>query len=150
MGYFINIIFFNFLLDIFFIYISNTTLKVPYTLAAPCSSTHPLMLPGPGIPLYWGIWSSQDQEPLLPLMAVSSATYATRDTVLGELLVSSYCCSPYRIADPFSSLGTFSSSSIGGPVLHPIADCASTSVFARPQHCLTRDSYIGVLSAKSC
>ena len=30
---------------------------------------------------------------------------------------------PYRVADPFSSLGTFSSSSIGGPVFHPIADC---------------------------
>jgi hypothetical protein len=37
--------------------------------------------------------------------------------------VSSYCCSTYRFADPFSSLGTFSSSSIGGPVFHPIDDC---------------------------
>jgi hypothetical protein len=37
--------------------------------------------------------------------------------------VSSYCCSTYRVADPFSNLGTFSSSSIGGPVIHPIADC---------------------------
>jgi hypothetical protein len=27
------------------------------------------------------------------------------------------------VADPFSSLGTFSSSSIGRPVIHPIADC---------------------------
>ena len=39
------------------------------------------------------------------------------------VLVSSYCCSTYRVADPFSSLGTFSSSSIGGPVFHPIDDC---------------------------
>jgi hypothetical protein len=39
------------------------------------------------------------------------------------VLVSSYCCSNYRVADPFSSLGTFSSSSIGGPLFHPIADC---------------------------
>jgi hypothetical protein len=30
---------------------------------------------------------------------------------------------PYMVADPFSSLGTFSSSSIGGPVFHPIDDC---------------------------
>jgi hypothetical protein len=29
----------------------------------------------------------------------------------------------YSVADPLSSLGTFSSSSIGDPVLHPIADC---------------------------
>jgi hypothetical protein len=39
------------------------------------------------------------------------------------LLVSSYFCSSYEVTDPFSSLGTLSSSSIGGPVFHPIADC---------------------------
>jgi hypothetical protein len=39
------------------------------------------------------------------------------------VLVSSWCCSTYRVADSFSSLGTFSSSSIGGPVFHPIDDC---------------------------
>ena len=39
------------------------------------------------------------------------------------VLVSSYCCSTYRVADPFSSLGTFSSFSIGGPVFHLIDDC---------------------------
>ena len=38
------------------------------------------------------------------------------------VLISSYCCSTYRLADPFSSLGTFSSSSIGGPLFHPIDD----------------------------
>jgi hypothetical protein len=59
----------QFLIDIFFIYISNGIPKFSYTLPPPCSPTHPLQLPGPGIPLYWGIWSSQDQGPLLPLMA---------------------------------------------------------------------------------
>jgi hypothetical protein len=39
------------------------------------------------------------------------------------VLVSSYCCSTYRVVDPFSSLGTFSSSSTGGPVFHTIHDC---------------------------
>jgi hypothetical protein len=39
------------------------------------------------------------------------------------VLVSSYCCFAYMVADPFSSLGTFSSSCIEGPVFHPIADC---------------------------
>jgi hypothetical protein len=39
------------------------------------------------------------------------------------VLVSSYCCSFYRIADPFSSLGTFSSSSIGSSVFHRIDGC---------------------------
>jgi hypothetical protein len=37
-------------------------------------------------------------------------------------MTSSYCCSTHRVAVPFISLGTFSSSSIGGPVFHPIAD----------------------------
>ena len=49
-------------------------------------------------------------------------TYAARDKSSG-VLVSSYCCSTYRVAVPFSSLGAFSSSSIGGPVVHSIADC---------------------------
>jgi hypothetical protein len=40
----------------------------------------------------------------------------------GGVLVSSYCCSTYSIADPFSSLGAFSSFSIGGPVFHLIDD----------------------------
>jgi hypothetical protein len=40
-----------------------------------------------------------------------------------EVLVSSYCCSTYRVADPCSSLGTFSSNSIRGPVFHPLDDC---------------------------
>ena len=39
------------------------------------------------------------------------------------VLVSSYCCSTYRVAYPFSSLGAFSSFSIGGLVIHLIDDC---------------------------
>jgi hypothetical protein len=35
---------------------------------SPCSPANPLPLPGLGIPLYWGLEPSQDQEPLLPLM----------------------------------------------------------------------------------
>ena len=45
----------TFLLDIFFIYISNAIPKVPYTLPLPFSPTHSLPLLGSGIPLYWGI-----------------------------------------------------------------------------------------------
>jgi hypothetical protein len=41
----------------------------------------------------------------------------------GGVPVSSYGFSTYRIADPFSSLCTLSSSSIGDPVTHPIANC---------------------------
>jgi hypothetical protein len=61
-------------LDIFFIYISNV---IPFPSfpsenplfppLSPCSPTHPLLISGPGIPLYWGTEPSQDQG-LLPLM----------------------------------------------------------------------------------
>jgi hypothetical protein len=49
-------------------------------------------------------------------------TFAAKDKSSREL-VSSYCCSTYRVAVPFNSLGNFSSSSIRGRVTHPIADC---------------------------
>jgi hypothetical protein len=42
----------NFVLDIFFIYISSAIPKVPYNLPLPCSPNHPLPLLSPGIPLY--------------------------------------------------------------------------------------------------
>ena len=44
------------------------------------------------------------------------------ETQAQEVLVSSYFCSTYRVADPFRPLGAFCCSSIGGPVLHPIDD----------------------------
>ena len=69
-------------------------------------------------------------------------TYAARDKSSG-VLVSAYCCSTYRVADPFSSLGTFSSSSIGGPVIHPIADCE------HPLLCLLGPSIVSQETATS-
>ena len=38
------------------------------------------------------------------------------------VLISSYWCSSYGASNPFSSLGTFSTSSIGGHLFHPIDD----------------------------
>ena len=44
--------------------------KTPYQIPPfPCSPTHPLPRPCPGIPLDWGIEHSQDQGPLLSLMS---------------------------------------------------------------------------------
>jgi hypothetical protein len=57
-------------------------------------------------------------------------------------MVSSYYCSTYRVVDPFSSLGTFSSSSIGGPVIHPIADCEHPLLC--PRQLLQKQYLIGV------
>jgi hypothetical protein len=65
----------SFLLDMFFIYISNVILFPSFPSenrlsppTSPWSPTHPIQLPGPGIPLYWGIEPSQNQGLLLPLM----------------------------------------------------------------------------------
>jgi hypothetical protein len=54
-GFLFIYLFIFLLLDMFFIYISNPIPKVSYTLPLPCSLTHPLLLLGPGIPLYWDI-----------------------------------------------------------------------------------------------
>jgi hypothetical protein len=60
-----------FLLDISFIYISNVITFPGFPSenplspsSSPCAPTHPLLLPGPGIPLHWGTEPSQDQGPL--------------------------------------------------------------------------------------
>jgi hypothetical protein len=45
------------------------------------------------------------------------------ETQFCEVLVSSSCWSSYRVADPFSSLGTFSRSFFRGPMIHPIDEC---------------------------
>jgi hypothetical protein len=46
-----------------------------------------------------------------------------QDTRALGVLVSSYCCSSYGAANPFSSLGTFSRSFIGDPVISPMDGC---------------------------
>jgi hypothetical protein len=89
------------------------------------SPTYPLPLLGPGVPLYRGIYSLHDQWASLSSDGLLGhlLIHMQLETLALGVLVSSYCCSTYRVADPFSSLDTFSSSSIGGPVIHPIADC---------------------------
>ena len=66
------------------------------------------------------------------------------------VLVGSYC-STYRVGDPFSSLGTFSSSSIGGPVFHPIADCEHPLLCLPGTSIASQETAIsGSFPAKSC
>ena len=113
----------NILLGIFLIYISNAIPKVPYALLPTPLPTHSHFCPwhSPVLghvkfacPMGLSFHSWSTRPPF--------DTYAARDKS-SKVLVSSYCCSIYRVAVPFSSLGTFSSSCIGGPVIHPIADC---------------------------
>jgi hypothetical protein len=100
--------YFIFLLGIFLVYIFNAIPKVPIP-------TPPL--PYPPTPPFWP-WHS----PVLGHIKFASPmglslqwwptrpsfdTYAARDKSF-RILVSSHCCSTYRVAVPFSSLGNFS------------------------------------------
>jgi hypothetical protein len=57
-----------FKLYIFFIFISNAIPKAPYPLSPPCSPTHPLLLPGPGIPRTGAYDLHKTKGPLLPFI----------------------------------------------------------------------------------
>jgi hypothetical protein len=61
-------LFFVYLLGIFFIHNSNAIPKVPYSLP-PCSSTYPLPLLGPGVPLYGAYKVCKTKGPFFPMMA---------------------------------------------------------------------------------
>ena len=67
--------------------------------------------------LLLGMLSFSLNRPFVQLESMGAKDKSSR------VLVSSYCCSTYRVAVPYSSLGNFSSSSIRGRVTHPIADC---------------------------
>ena len=115
----------NFLLDIFIICISKAIQKSP-TLPSPA------LVPNPPTPASWPwcspvlghiIFARPRASPHNDVQLVHLLLHMQLETQALVVLVSSNCCSTYRVVDPFSSLGTFSSSFIRGPVFHPIDDC---------------------------
>ena len=121
-----------FVLDTFFIYISNV-IPFPSFLSkkSPILSPLPLLLKPPS-PASWPwhspilghiIFTRPRASPPIDGRLGHFLIHMQLEAQLWEVRVSSYCCSTYRLADPSSSLGTFSSSSTGGPVFHPIDDC---------------------------
>jgi hypothetical protein len=122
--YFLN----EFLLDIFFIYISNVIPKVPYTLSSPPHT----LFPNPPTPASWSwhspvlghmIFAGPRASRLIDGQLGHPLLHMQLETQVCGVLVSSYCWSSYRIADPFSSMSTFSSSFFRGPVSQPVNDC---------------------------
>ena len=134
-------LFISFSFFLFIRYFLYLLFNLLYPSPSPCSPTHPLLLSCPGIPLHWGMEPSQDQGPFLPVMSnkailcyICSWSHGSLHVYslvgvfyfiffpLGDLgvLVGSYCCSSYGAAIPFSSVGLFSTSSIGYPVLSPM------------------------------
>jgi hypothetical protein len=97
----------------------------------PIPSSPPALLPNPSTPASWPWHSSvlghmiflrpRDSPPIDGLLG-HPQLHMQQETQFCGVLVSSYCWSSYRVADPFISLGTFSSSFIRGPVFHPIDD----------------------------
>jgi hypothetical protein len=114
----------SFLLDIFFNYISYAILKVPYTLPRPALQPNHSCFLALAFTCTGHIISTRPRaSPLNNGWLGHLLLHMQLETRALGVLVSSYCCSSYTVADTFSSLGTLSSSSIGGPVIHPIDDC---------------------------
>jgi hypothetical protein len=146
------LIVFHFFSRIFIRYLFNLHFqcypKVPHTLPHPLP--HPPTLTSwpwrspvlRHIKLAWPMGLSFHWEPTRR----SSDTYAARDTSSGENWLVDMVVPPIGLQIPTAPWVLSLDPSLGpcDPSNSP------TSVFARPRHSLTRDSYIWVLSAKSC
>jgi hypothetical protein len=139
-----------FLLDIFFIYISNAIPKVPYTLP-PCLAPQPthscflaLAFPYKGHIIFARPRASPSNDGQLGILLL----HMQLETLTLGALVSLYCCSTYRVEDLFSSLNTFSSSFTGGHLFHLIDDCEHPLLYL-PGTGIASQETIRVLSAKS-
>jgi hypothetical protein len=141
-----SFIVFNFLLDIFFIYISNVipfpgipskkTLPLPPPHAYQPTHSHFLAQSIPYIghrtftgPRAFPPIDDRLDHPLLHIQlelwippCVFFGWWFSLRELLG-VLVSSYCCFFYGAGNPFTNLGTFSSSSIRDPMLSPMYGC---------------------------
>jgi hypothetical protein len=94
--------------------------------------TPPALLPNPPSPASWPWYSSVLGSIIFPRPRASLPNagwlghlqlHMQLETRALRVLVSPYCFSSYRVADSFSSLGTFSRSFISYPVFNPIDGC---------------------------
>ena len=69
--------------------------KAPIRSPSPCSPTHPLLLPCPGISLYWGIKPSQDQaSPPIDVWQGHSLLHMHLETWVPPCVLFGWCFSP--------------------------------------------------------
>jgi hypothetical protein len=136
----------------------------PFLVSSPKIPLYPLpspLFPIPPTPASWPwnspivghiIFTRPRSSPPIDGQLGHPLPHMQLETQALRVLVSSYCCSSYRVADPFSSLGTFSNSFAGDPVLHPIDDCEHPLLYLPGTGIASQKtaSYIRVLSAKSC
>jgi hypothetical protein len=103
---------------------------IPFPL--PLITNPPTPVSCSSIPLHWGIEPSQDQGPLLSLIfhkailcyiSVWSLGSLHVYSLVGGLVPGSSGISPMGLQTPFSSLGPFSRSFIGDPVLSSMDGC---------------------------
>ena len=133
-----NYHFLYFFFSFFFYYLNNFFLYLQFK-CYPKSPLYPpslpTLLPNPPTPTSWPwhspvlghiIFSRPRASPPNNGGLVHPLLHMQQETRAQGVLISSYCCFSYRVTEPFSSLGTFSSSSIGVPVFHPIDDCEQT------------------------
>jgi len=147
-----------FLLIILFTYISNVNPLPSFPSANPLFHTpspyfyegaptpiHPLLPHHPSISLHWSIQPSLDQRPSLPLMPdkailcyICSWNHGSLHvySLVGGLVLRSsgglvgwYCCSSYRVINPFISFNPSPNSSIGVPTLSPMVGCKHSPLY---------------------
>jgi hypothetical protein len=98
-----------------------------------------ITFPRPGLPLHWGITSSQDQGPLFPLMSDKvifcyiwgwghgsfHVYFLFGGFVPGSSggLIHWYCCSSDGVVNTLSSFSPFSNSPVGDPMHSPMVGC---------------------------
>jgi hypothetical protein len=98
-----------------------SSLKIPYTLPLLANPPTPASWPWHCPILGHIIFTRPRASPPIDGRLSHRLIHMQLETRALGLLVSSYCCSSHRVADPFSFLGTFSST--GYPILHLIDDC---------------------------
>jgi hypothetical protein len=125
--YYLSFIFIRYFLHLYFkCYPQSPLYPPPALLSNPLT---PTFCPWHTPVLGYMIFTKPRASPPIDFQLGHPLLHIQLETQLSGVLISSYYCSSYWVADPFSSLGTFSSSFIRSPVFHLIDDCEHTLLY---------------------